>query len=110
SQHTKRPPTERAQDCGGGTEAKIGGDRHSTRSQRFRERLSNGKAKAGHRDYDNRRPLFFHRKKANGSLPPNTGCRLFAIRSSLSMRVVSCPMERTSMPSIGARPFTWTRS
>jgi ABC transporter substrate binding protein len=31
SQHTKRPPTERAQDCGGGTEAKIGGDRHSSR-------------------------------------------------------------------------------
>ena len=35
----QRPPTERAQACGSGAEAKIGGDRDSTRRQRFRERL-----------------------------------------------------------------------
>ena len=35
-----------------GTEAKIGGDRCSTRRQRFRERLSNRKAEAGGRDND----------------------------------------------------------
>ena len=40
SQLSSRPPTERAQACGSGTEAKIGGDRDSTRPQRFRERLS----------------------------------------------------------------------
>ena len=40
-------PTERAQACGAGTEAKIGGDRDSTRPQRFRERLSNRKAETG---------------------------------------------------------------
>jgi putative tryptophan/tyrosine transport system substrate-binding protein len=34
-------PTERAQARGSGIEAKIGGDRDSTRRQRFRERLSN---------------------------------------------------------------------
>jgi ABC-type uncharacterized transport system substrate-binding protein len=31
SQHRIRPPTERAQGCGSGAEAKIGGDRESTR-------------------------------------------------------------------------------
>ncbi len=50
--NSKRPPTERTQGCGCGTEAKIGGDRDSTRRQRFRERLSNRKAEAGGRDYD----------------------------------------------------------
>jgi putative ABC transport system substrate-binding protein len=39
--------TERAQVCGYGAEAKIGGDRDSTRSQGFRERFSNCKAEAG---------------------------------------------------------------
>ena len=43
----QRPPTERTQTCSFGTEAKIGGDRDSTRRQRFRERLSNRKAEAG---------------------------------------------------------------
>ena len=59
-----RPPTERAQGCGSGTEAKIGGDRDSTRRQRFRERLSNRKAEAGGRDYDDSaRPFFAERKR-----------------------------------------------
>ena len=43
--HSNRTPTERAQGCGFGTEAKIGGDRDSTRPQRFRQRLSNRKEK-----------------------------------------------------------------
>ena len=60
-----RPPTERAQACGSGTEAKIGGDRDSTRPQRFRERLSNRKAEAGGRDYDDRQSPLFRRKKAD---------------------------------------------
>ena len=60
-----RPPTERAQACGCGTEAKIGGDRDSTRRQRFRERLSNRKAEAGGRDYDDRQPPVFRRTKAD---------------------------------------------
>ena len=60
-----RPPTERAQACGCGTEAKIGGDRDSTRRQRFRERLSNRKAEAGRRDYDDRHSPLFRRKKAD---------------------------------------------
>ena len=60
-----RPPTERAQACGCGTEAKIGGDRDSTRRQRFRERLSNRKAEAGGRDYDDRHSPLFRRKKAD---------------------------------------------
>ena len=58
-------PTERAQACGSGTEAKIGGDRHSTRPQRFRERLSNRQAKAGRRNYDDDRSPLFRRKKAD---------------------------------------------
>ena len=62
---SSRPPTERAQACGSGTEAKIGGDRDSTRRQRFRERLSNRKAEAGGRDYDDRRSPLFRRKKAD---------------------------------------------
>ena len=60
-----RPPTERAQARGCGTEAKIGGDRDSTRPQRFRERLSNRKAEAGGRDYDDRHSPLFRRKKAD---------------------------------------------
>ena len=60
-----RPPTERAQACGSGTEAKIGGDRDSTRRQRFRERLSNRKAEAGGRDYDDHQSPLFRRKKAD---------------------------------------------
>jgi putative ABC transport system substrate-binding protein len=36
-------------------EAKIGGNRDSTRRERLRERLSNGKAEAGGRDYDDHR-------------------------------------------------------
>ena len=48
-----------------GTEVKIGRDRDSTRPQRFRERLSNRKAEAGGRDYDDPRSPFFRRKKAD---------------------------------------------
>ena len=60
-----RPPTERAQACGSGAEAEIGGDRDSTRRQRFRERLSNRKAEAGERDYDDchGRRFFAERKR-----------------------------------------------
>ena len=92
-----RPPTERAQACGSGTEAKIGGDRDSTRRQRFRERLSNRKAEAGRRDYDDQ-PLapFSPKESGSSSLPSNTGCRLFTPRRSLSMRAVSCPTGRTT--------------
>ena len=71
-------PTERAQACGSGTEAKIGGDRDSTRRQRFRERLSNRKAEASGRDYDDRQsPAFSPKESGSSSLPANTGCRLF---------------------------------
>ena len=52
-------PTERTQACGSGTKAKIGRDRNSTRRQRLRERLSNGKAEAGRRDYDDRHSACF---------------------------------------------------
>ena len=52
SQRSNRPPTETAQGCGLGTEAKIGGDRDSIRPQRFRDCVSNRKAEAGGRDYD----------------------------------------------------------
>jgi hypothetical protein len=80
-----RPPTERAQGCGCGTEAKIGGDRDPSRRQRFRERLSNRKAEGGGRDYDNRLSPLFRRKKADrracrqipvaGYLPTEGVCR-----------------------------------
>ena len=60
-----KPPTKRTKTCGSGTEAKIGGDRDSTRPQSFRERLSNRKAEAGGRDYDAVRSPLFRRKKAD---------------------------------------------
>ena len=60
---SERTPTERAQGCGCGTEAKIGGDRDSNRRQRFRERLSNRKAEAGQRDYDDHQSPFFSERK-----------------------------------------------
>ena len=108
--HRTRPPTERAQACGSGTEAKIGGDRCSTRLQGFRERLSNRKAEAGERDYDDHHsPAFSPKESGSSSLPANTGCRLFTSRRSLSMRAASCPTGWTTMTSIGARLFTWTR-
>ena len=56
-------PTERAQACGCGAEAKIGGNRDSTRRQRFRECLSNRKAETGQRDYDTTNPFFFAERK-----------------------------------------------
>src|SRR5439155_19740459 len=65
SKYRKRPPTERAQDCGSGTEAKIGGYRKSARRQGFREPLSNSKGEAGQRDYDDRQSPLFRRKKAD---------------------------------------------
>src|SRR5262249_37327443 len=60
-----QPPTERDQACGSGTEAEIGGDRDSSRCQRYRERLSNRKAETGQCDYDHRQSPLFRRKKAN---------------------------------------------
>src|SRR5262245_2810313 len=57
----RRPPTERAQACGAGTEAEIGGDRDPSRHQKFRECLSNHQAEAGGRDYDDRHSPFFRR-------------------------------------------------
>ena len=64
-QHISRSPTERAQGCGSGTKAKIGGDRDSIQCQRFRERLSNRKGEAGGRDYDAPHAPLFRRKKAD---------------------------------------------
>ena len=55
-------------------------------------------------------PAFSPKESGSSSLPANTGCRLFTSRRSLSMRAVSCPMGRTTLISIGARLFTWTRS
>ena len=62
-QHNSKPPTERAQGCSSGIEAKIGGDQDSTRPQRSGERVSNRKAKAGGRDYDESRSSFFTERK-----------------------------------------------
>jgi len=45
---------ERAQASGCDLEAKAGRDRDSTRTQRFREGISNRQAEAGRRDYDDR--------------------------------------------------------
>ena len=50
------------------------------------------------------------KESGSSSLPSSTGCRLFTSRRSLSMRAVSCPTGWTSMTSIGAPLFTWTRS
>ena len=54
-------------------------------------------------------PFFAERKRIVG-LAGRTGCLLFTHRRSLSMRVVSCPMGRTTLTCSGARRFTWTRS
>ena len=80
-----RPPTQKPQGCGASIEATIGGDRDSTRCQRFRECLSNRKAEAGGRDYDDHRYNLFRRKKADrgacrqipiaGDLLPGRVCR-----------------------------------
>jgi ABC-type uncharacterized transport system substrate-binding protein len=56
------------------------------------------------------RPFFRRKKSGSSSLPANTGCLLFTSRRSLSMRAVSCLTGRTSVTSISARLFTWTRS
>jgi hypothetical protein len=71
-------------------------------AQRFRERLSNRKAKASGCDHDGLRSPLFRRKKAH-----RRACRQTQVsrRSSL-MRAVSCPMGQTLMTSM----FTWTRS
>ncbi len=53
---------------------------------------------------------FSRKESGSSSLPSSTGCRLFTPRRYLSMRAVSCPMEGTTMTSIGALLFTWTKS
>ncbi len=53
---------------------------------------------------------FSAKESASSSLLANTGCRLFTQARSLSMRAASCPTGRTTLTSIGARLFTWTRS
>src|SRR4030095_3359897 len=62
-EHLISPPNETAQACGCGAEAKIGRDRDSTRCQRFRERVSNRKAEAGGRDYDDHQSPYFAERK-----------------------------------------------
>src|SRR5262249_39775439 len=68
---------ERAQACGSGAEAEIGGDRDSTRRQRLGKRFSSRKAEAGGCDYDDRHSLIFRPKKTDRragrqiSLPSN---------------------------------------
>ena len=57
--------TERAQVGSSGAQVKIGGDRDSTRTQRFRERFPNRQAEAGGRNYDDRQSVLFGRKKAD---------------------------------------------
>ena len=55
-------------------------------------------------------PRFFvERKRIVELAGPNTGCRLFTHRESMWKPVVSCPMGRTPLTSIGARRLTWTR-
>ena len=103
----QRPPTERTQACGSGTEAQVGGDRDSTRRQRFRERLSNRQAETGQRDHDDQPTSPFSPKESgSSSLPSNTACRLFTFRRSLSMRAVSCPTGRTTMTCTARPPTT----
>jgi ABC-type uncharacterized transport system substrate-binding protein len=53
---------------------------------------------------------FFAVRKRIVELAGNTGCLLFTHRMSSSKRAVSCRTGWTSMTSIGARLFTWTRS
>ena len=53
---------------------------------------------------------FSPKESGSLSLPSNTACRLFTRRMSLSKPAVSCPTGRTTMTSIGAQLFTWTRS
>jgi putative tryptophan/tyrosine transport system substrate-binding protein len=55
-------------------------------------------------------PFFFQERKRLVEFAGNTGCRLFTTRRNLSMRVVSCPTGWTTTTSIGARPFTSTKS
>jgi ABC-type uncharacterized transport system substrate-binding protein len=39
----------------------------------------------------------------------NTGCRLFTPQNEYVDETASCPMGRTTLTSIGARLFTWTK-
>ena len=75
-----RPPTQKPQGCGGGIEAKFGGDRESTGRQRFRERLSNCKAKAGRRDLDAQQPSLFAERRRIVQLAAKHGFQLFTTR------------------------------
>ena len=105
-----RPPTERAQVCGSGTKAEIGGDRDSSDAKGLESAFQTAKQKQVGAIMTTAVAAFSPKESGSSSLPANTGCRLFTPRRSLSMRAVSCPTGRTSMTSIGARLFTWTRS
>src|SRR5262245_47276954 len=102
--------TERAQAGCCGTQAKIGGDRDSTRPQRFREGFSNRKAKTGGRNYDDRFSVLFLGKEA-----ALRACRQTSVAGNLltegicGSRWSHVIWGRTTMTYIGARRFTWTR-
>ena len=55
-------------------------------------------------------PAFSPKESGSSSLPQNTACQLFTFKRSLSMRADLCPTAWTTLTSIGARLFTWTRS
>ena len=103
-------PTETDKGCRTGAKHKIGGDRHSTRSQRFRESLSNREGETDYRANDARQSSLFRRKKADrGACRQDIDCLLFTFRRSLSMPAASCPTVLTTLIFIAARLFTWTR-
>ena len=56
------------------------------------------------------RVFFSPKESGSSSLLANTGWPAVYFRRSLSMRAASCRMQgRTTLTSIGARLFTWTR-
>ena len=55
------------------------------------------------------RPFFAERKRIVELADKYRLPAIYSEEGRMSMRAVSCPTERTTLTSIGARPFTWTR-
>ena len=92
----RRTPTERAQGCGSGTEAQIGGDRDSIRPKGLESAFQTAKQKQVGAIMTTASRLFFAERKRIVELAGKYRLPAIYHRRSLSMRAVLCPTGRTT--------------
>ena len=99
--HSTRPPTERAQGCGSGAEAKIGRDRAQRDAKGLESAFKTAKEKQVGAIMTTPVAALCRRKRIVSS-PKNIGYLPFTFRRYLWKPAASCPTAWTTMTSIGA--------